>query len=66
MSAIKTTKAWIVDGQTGFDDLRFDEQTPLEKVGDHEVLVKVHAVSLNYRDVTILKVSISPQFIGAH
>ena len=41
--------------ENGFDGLEFtDAQLPF--LSDHEVLVKVHAVSLNFRDLMIPKV----------
>jgi NADPH:quinone reductase-like Zn-dependent oxidoreductase len=57
MSSVKTTKAWTRTGTTGFDTLKFNEQTPLPELGDHDVLVKIHAASLNYRDLSLAKVS---------
>jgi NADPH:quinone reductase-like Zn-dependent oxidoreductase len=46
----------ITSGDKGFDGLQFqDAQTP--KLGEHDVLVKLHAASLNYRDLAIAKVS---------
>ncbi|KAL6870134.1 hypothetical protein ACO1O0_001469 [Amphichorda felina] len=50
----KTTKRWIVTGMTGFDALRFDE-VPVPELGDSQVLVKLRAASLNYRDLIIPK-----------
>ena len=35
----KTTKQWVVAGQTGFDSLNYTE-APIPKVGDTEVLVQ--------------------------
>jgi hypothetical protein len=57
MSSIKTTKAWTLHGMNGFDSLIFNEQHPLGELTDHEVLVKIHSASLNYRDLIIPKVS---------
>ncbi|KAG9236345.1 hypothetical protein BJ875DRAFT_232267 [Amylocarpus encephaloides] len=51
----KTTQAWTVQGKDGFDSLKFDQATPVPKVSDYEVLVKLHAASLNYRDLIIPK-----------
>ncbi|KJZ74951.1 hypothetical protein HIM_05682 [Hirsutella minnesotensis 3608] len=51
----KTVKQWNVtkpDGSLGFDALKFSEQ-PVPELGDSEVLVKMHAASLNYRDLVI-------------
>jgi NADPH:quinone reductase-like Zn-dependent oxidoreductase len=50
----KTTKQWTVTGTNGFDALKLSEEaTP--QVGDSQVLVKLHAASLNYRDLVIPK-----------
>jgi NADPH:quinone reductase-like Zn-dependent oxidoreductase len=51
----KTTKAWTVQGHNGFDSLKFSTDTPIPQISDHEVLVKLHAASLNYRDLVIPK-----------
>ncbi|PHH63071.1 hypothetical protein CDD81_6316 [Ophiocordyceps australis] len=51
----KTTKQWNVtvqDGSKGFDALELSEK-PVPAVGDSQVLVKLQAASLNYRDLII-------------
>ncbi|KAH9212014.1 chaperonin 10-like protein [Leptodontidium sp. 2 PMI_412] len=50
-----TTRQWSIQGQTGFDNLKFNASAPIPKLGDHDVLVKIHYASLNYRDLAILK-----------
>ncbi|KAI0887026.1 NAD(P)-binding protein [Annulohypoxylon maeteangense] len=53
--APSTTKQWVVTGtEKGFDELQFTE-APIPQVGENEVLVKIHAASLNYRDLMIPK-----------
>jgi len=42
----KTTKQWHVTGTDGFDSLKLTE-VPTQEVGDGQVLVKMHAASLN-------------------
>ena len=49
------TNQWTVEGKTGFDSLKWYENVPIAKLGDTEVLVKLHAASLNYRDLIIPK-----------
>ena len=51
-----TMKQWSVSGaDKGFDGLSFGEAS-LPSVGENEVLVKLRAAALNYRDLTIPKV----------
>jgi len=57
MNSIKTTKAWTVYGTDGWESLKFHEQAPLEQLTDHDVLIRLHAVSLNYHDLITPKVS---------
>lgn len=51
-----TTVSWKVEGKTGFDCLKLDRNAEVPKLGDHDVLVKVEAASLNYRDLIIPQV----------
>ncbi|KAJ9644728.1 hypothetical protein H2201_006119 [Coniosporium apollinis] len=53
--APQTCKQWTVEGTGGFDNLKFHKDAPVPKVGDKDVLVKLHATSLNYRDLVIPK-----------
>ncbi len=57
MSIPKTTAAWTVESfdNKGFENLKFNKETPLAPISDYEVLVKFHAASLNYRDLIIPK-----------
>ncbi|CAG7934750.1 unnamed protein product [Penicillium nalgiovense] len=50
-----TMKQWVVeDKEHGFDGLVYKDAA-VPKVGENEVLVKLHAASLNYRDLVIPK-----------
>ncbi|OAA74096.1 Alcohol dehydrogenase superfamily, zinc-type [Cordyceps fumosorosea ARSEF 2679] len=52
-----TTKQWTVsptDGSKGFDVLKLSE-VPVTPPGDSQVLVKIEAASLNYRDLLITR-----------
>lgn len=61
--APSSMKQWVVENMdNGFDGLAFKDAS-VPKVGENEVLVKLHAASLNYRDLIIPKVS---QFCPAH
>jgi NADPH:quinone reductase-like Zn-dependent oxidoreductase len=53
MSAPATTKAWTVEGSGSLDSLKFDNERALPPLSDNDVLVKIHAASLNYRDIMI-------------
>lgn len=60
MSVPKTTRQWVVkDNKNGFDGLELQESAEIPQVGDYEVLVKIQAVSLNYRDLIIPQVCLS-------
>ncbi|KIY49705.1 zinc-type alcohol dehydrogenase-like protein [Fistulina hepatica ATCC 64428] len=50
-----TQKQWTIRGTSGFDDLKFDNNAPIPGIGDHDVLVRLEAASLNYRDLIITK-----------
>lgn len=53
--APSTTKQWSVTGtEKGFDGLELIDAA-IPKVGDNDVLIKLHAASLNYRDLIIPK-----------
>lgn len=53
------TAAWTLPARrSGIDSLNFIEKLPLPTLKDDEVLVKIHAVSLNYRELMIVKVRV--------
>ncbi|RYP57343.1 hypothetical protein DL769_009550 [Monosporascus sp. CRB-8-3] len=53
--APSSQKQWSVSGKDkGFDGLQLVD-APVPKVGENDVLVKLHAASLNYRDLIIPK-----------
>ncbi len=53
-------RAVVLDGDFGFDKLRVDER-PKPRPGPGEVLVRIAAVSLNYRDVLLIKGAYNPR-----
>lgn len=56
MSPPATQKQWLIQGtDKGLDGLLYQD-APVPKVGDDDVLVKMHGASLNYRDLLIPKV----------
>ena len=56
MSSPRRTAAWVLDSQIGIEGLKFIEQLSLPPMKENDVLVKIHAASLNYRDQVIAKV----------
>lgn len=53
----QTMKQWVVqDKEHDLDGLVYQDAT-VPKVGENEVLVKLEAASLNYRDLIIPKVA---------
>ncbi|KAI9799804.1 MAG: hypothetical protein M1825_004364 [Sarcosagium campestre] len=48
-------KQWTIQGTGGFDNLRYNDAASLASVGESEVLVRLHAASLNYRDLLMPK-----------
>lgn len=59
MASAKTVRQWTVNGKkNGFDELKLDT-VAVPKCGENEVLVKLGAASLNYRDLMIPKVGLN-------
>ncbi|KAL2021305.1 hypothetical protein VTK56DRAFT_7276 [Thermocarpiscus australiensis] len=53
MALPSTQKQWLIQGTAnGFDSLVYQD-APVPKVGDTDVLVRLHGASLNYRDLLI-------------
>jgi NADPH:quinone reductase-like Zn-dependent oxidoreductase len=48
---------WVLESQNGIDSLKWEHNAVTKELGEHEVLVELHAASLNYRDLVIAKVS---------
>ncbi|CAN9361734.1 unnamed protein product [Alternaria alternata] len=53
--ATSSMKQWTVDGRTGFECLTLNNDAAVPQLGDKQVLVKLHAASLNYRDLAIAR-----------
>lgn len=51
------TARWTLPSQNGIDSLRYEESVSIPELKDDEVLVEMHAASINYRDLVITKVS---------
>ncbi len=69
MSLPTTQKQWLNERVTNdsFDGLVYQDAAPLPRVGDTEVLVKLSGASLDFRNLIIPRVSISPHSpISAH
>lgn len=54
--APQTYIQWTLKGQKGDQSLECGQAELPEKLGDHDVLVKIYAASLNYRDLVLAKV----------
>lgn len=50
---------WVLPEATGLDALKLENATP-GRLGDKEVAVELHAASLNYRELVIVKVDRPP------
>ncbi|KAI4134288.1 MAG: hypothetical protein LQ347_001651 [Umbilicaria vellea] len=48
-----SNKTWTVAGMDGFESLKFNEKGSMPEIGEHDVLVRFHYASLNYRDLII-------------
>lgn len=57
MSTPTKTDVYVLDQNTSFDDLKLKRDVDIPKLGDYDCLVKIDAVSLNYRDLIIANVS---------
>jgi NADPH:quinone reductase-like Zn-dependent oxidoreductase len=52
----RTTARWILKGQNGFDSLAYEEKAAIPELGSEDVLVELHAASLNHRELIITRV----------
>lgn len=59
-TTISTTPAWVLTGQNGASSLELIANYELPPLGPNDVLVRIHAASLNYRELVIAKVHTSP------
>lgn len=63
MSLPKTTSAWVVEASNqdkpGWENLKLVKDYPVAELGENDCLVQIEAVSLNYRDLIIPKVSLT-------
>jgi NADPH:quinone reductase-like Zn-dependent oxidoreductase len=51
------TARWTLPTQNGIESLKYEENAPIPDLGEDDVLVEMHAASINYRDLVITKVS---------
>jgi hypothetical protein len=56
MAPNNTYIQWTLDGQNGIESLISGKAEQPTELGEYEVLVKIHAASLNYRDLVIAQV----------
>lgn len=59
----QTYTRWTLNGQDGVDSLKCGEVELPAKLGEHDVLVKIYAASLNYRDIVLAKVISYPKVL---
>ncbi|OCF39502.1 hypothetical protein I317_06720 [Kwoniella heveanensis CBS 569] len=50
-----TMRQWTLSGPKNYDAFKLEEGSPVPKVGEYDVLVKIEAASLNYRDISIIQ-----------
>ncbi|KAL3461832.1 GroES-like protein [Aspergillus heterothallicus] len=55
MPLITKTPAWLLTGQNGPSSLEFIDEYELPPLGDKDVLVRLHAASLNHREIAIAR-----------
>jgi NADPH:quinone reductase-like Zn-dependent oxidoreductase len=53
-----TTSRWTLKAQDGLGSLTYEENAVVPDLGSEDVLVELHAASLNYRELVITKVRI--------
>ncbi|MCJ1250879.1 hypothetical protein MMC30_008107 [Trapelia coarctata] len=49
--APSTTKQWTIEGTSGFEDLKYQDNAPVPRLGERDVLVRFHYAPLNYCDL---------------
>ncbi len=54
--APSTTAQWVISSKDGFDKMTLEKDVKIPQLSEHEVLLEVDAVSLNYRDLIIPQV----------
>lgn len=54
----RTYTQWTLNGQRGIESLVQCQADYPTEIGPHEVLVKIHAASLNYREIVLANVRI--------
>lgn len=47
---------WLLKSPYGFENLTYEETAGSEPLGPEDVLVRLHAASLNFREIYMLKV----------
>jgi NADPH:quinone reductase-like Zn-dependent oxidoreductase len=53
MAIPRTTAQWTIAPKDGLDGLKLEPSVPIPPLGPKDCLVKINAVSLNYRDVAL-------------
>jgi hypothetical protein len=56
MSPPEITDQSVVTGTNGFDNLQLQKDIPIPEFGEHDALVQIQAMSLDYRDLIMPRV----------
>lgn len=56
MSFPSETEAWVLENQTGVAGLHLHKDVKLPSLGPHDVLVRIRAASLNFRELVVAQV----------
>ncbi|KAF4457439.1 alcohol dehydrogenase [Fusarium albosuccineum] len=51
----QTQRQWVLSDKGGLDSLEFQQNAPIPSVGNRDILVQIHAASLNFRDLLLAK-----------
>ena len=63
MTVPANQKKWVIrDSKKGLEELVL-EDGPVPSLGDHDILVRMHAAALNYRDLMITRVGLRISFV---
>ncbi|WRT68147.1 uncharacterized protein IL334_005122 [Kwoniella shivajii] len=50
-----TMQQWKLTSTGSYDNLKLEKEQPVQELGENDILVNIKAVSLNYRDISIVQ-----------